>query len=276
MAALIDFEREYMLFAAKRLQGMADIKDEELTQLLNETMQEWLATKAEYLGDKTPDEYFSEMSADELVELMKAYCEKNMNVPEPLYGRIVAEKGCVDSLRNLVMDNAARQSARASALSLLRDMNADGLSIMCVSLLGEDAELVEIAADCLRIAGYDVVEMLNERYEKAGSEEKAVILDILSCYPGVDATADKLIERLYNDVKRRAFYANIAGKFGDDRLLEPLMRLSQLSDMEYFDYIEIINAIDALGGDAGEIREFYGDPDYEALRIAEEPDDNDN
>ena len=40
----------------------------------------------------------------------------------------------------------------------------------------------------------------------------------------------------------------------------------QLSDIGYVDYIELRNAIESLGGDPGEERTFYGDPDYEAMR----------
>lgn len=273
MAALIDFEREYMLFAASKLRGKSDIKDEELTQLLNETMKEWLSTKADYLGNKTPDEYFSEMAADELVELMSEYCKKKMNVPEPLYGSIEKRKECVPALKALLSDAQAACSARATALMLIRDIGTEDIAEICISSLAYESDISDIAADWLKSAGYAVVDALNSRYDSDQESLKAIYLDIMSCYPGVDSTAQKLIERLYNDTQRRAFYANIAGKFGDDRLLEPLMRLSQLSDMEYFDYIEIVNAIDALGGDPGDIREFYGDPDYEALRTVSDEDE---
>ena len=39
-----------------------------------------------------------------------------------------------------------------------------------------------------------------------------------------------------------------------------------LFDLRYLDYIELRDAVEALGGDAGEARSFYGDPDFEALR----------
>ncbi len=276
MAKLIDFEREYMLFAAGKLRGNGEIKEEELTGLLNDTMKEWLSTKAAYLGDRTPDEYFAAMSAEELVDLLERYCTANMNVPEPLYGRIGKTTGCIPGLRKLAESSSANTAARSSALMLLCEMNADGIAGICADMLGQADDISEIAANKLKACGYEVIDTLNSRYTTADSATKAVILDILACYPGIDATADKLIDRLYNDTERRAFYANISGKFGDERLLEPLMRLSQLSDMEYFDYIEIINAIDALGGDPGTIREFYGDPDYEVLRIAETDNDTDN
>lgn len=269
MAALIDFDKQYMLFAAGKLRGREEIKDDELTQALNDAMREWLSTKADYLGGKTPDEYFADMDAQALVELLVEYCAAKMNVPEPLYGRISGESACIPMLKALTTDGAVCGAARATALRLLCDMNADGLSEICAAALLGDEESAETAAEWLKRAGYQIVDMLKRHYDQADSGGKAAILDVLACYPGVDATADMLIERLYNDRDRRAMYANMAGRLGDERLLEPLIRLSQLTDMDYFDYKEIVNAIDMLGGDPGAEREFYGDPDYEALRVAD-------
>ena len=43
-----------------------------------------------------------------------------------------------------------------------------------------------------------------------------------------------------------------------------------LFDLTYFDYLALRDAVESLGGDAGEERTFYGDPDYEALRNLQE------
>ena len=45
-----------------------------------------------------------------------------------------------------------------------------------------------------------------------------------------------------------------------------IKELIDLPDVGYVDYIELRNAIETLGGDPGEERTFYGDPDYEAMR----------
>ena len=58
----------------------------------------------------------------------------------------------------------------------------------------------------------------------------------------------------------------LIAKFGDPRALELLKELIDLPDVGYVDYIELRNAIETLGGDPGEERTFYGDPDYEAMR----------
>lgn len=269
MASLIDFDREYMKFAAVKLQGKTEFKDNELEELLNAAMREWLATPLEALGGKTPDGYFADKQPDELVEMLLAYCSAKMDVPEPLYRCISGEEGCIAYLKDIIEDANAAEAARATAIRLICDMDAAETDRICAEALACGGEISEIAADRLKSAGYHVVDMLSGIYDAAGSDIKAIVLDVLCNYPGIDATADKLIDRLYNDRDRRAYYAILAGKLGDERLLEPLLRLSQLTDMEYYDYKEIINAIDALGGDPGDVREFYGDPDYEALRVAD-------
>ena len=55
-------------------------------------------------------------------------------------------------------------------------------------------------------------------------------------------------------------------KLGDPRALETLEKMLKLTDLNYLDYMEIRNAVESLGGDPGEERTFYGDPDYEAMR----------
>ena len=72
--------------------------------------------------------------------------------------------------------------------------------------------------------------------------------------------------KLKNDPEQRALWASCLNKLGDERAIGPLMEMLGLFDLKYLDYIELRDAVEALGGDAGEDRSFYGDPDFEALR----------
>ena len=74
------------------------------------------------------------------------------------------------------------------------------------------------------------------------------------------------MDKLRNRPEERAFYASLLEKLGDPRALEALEKMLKLTDLNYLDYIEIRNAVESLGGDPGEERTFYGDPDYEAMR----------
>lgn len=266
MAALIDFDREYMRYAASKLKDMGDMKDAALEKALNDTMQAWLSEKADWLGGKTPDEYFSAMDGDGLTGLMADYCAAGMNVPEPLYRQLAARPDSAEALKTIVSDDRMGEQARATALRLLCDMNADGVTDICVHLMEDGSDLVEMAAAWLMRAGYEAAEKLLLAYDAADDAAREAILDVLCYYPGVERTAQLLRSRLLSDHEHRAQHAAMAARLGDPGLIEPLQRLAALSEISYYDYKEIVNAIDSLGGDPGEERQFYGDPDYEFMR----------
>ena len=266
MAKLIDFDGEYMRFAAQALRDKGDLKDEALEAALNDTMRQWLSTKADFIGGKTPDEYFEKMPSLELIELMADYCASNMNVPEPMYRQISVRNECAAALADMALDEKKDLRARGTALSLICDMDADQATRVCVELMIRDTQLTDMAADWLQDAGYEAAQELLDRYPDASDNAQEAILDVLCYYPGISKTAQLLKRRLLSDHDHRAQHAAMAARLGDPELIEPLKMLAQLSEISYYDYKEIFNAIDALGGDPGEERQFYGDPDYELMR----------
>lgn len=269
MAKLIDFDKKYMAFAAKSLKSFSDLKEDELEKALNDTVSKWVTTDDAELGGRTPDEYFAAMAPRELADNLAAYCAASMNVPEPLYRRIAGTAECAEHLVGIARNRNLSEKARGTALRLLIDMEADGLSALAADILSEGGALEDEAADWLKGAGDDVVEPLFERYEAADEGAREAILDVLCAHPGIQRTAELLKERLLSDHERRALHASYAARLGDESLLAPLFRLCKMSDLTYFDYMEIRNAIEALGGEPGAERQFYGDPDFERLR--EEP-----
>ena len=99
MKKRIDFDGEYARFAAGKMREMGPVKDEEMENVLNETMRQWLETPAEWLDGRTPDQYFAEKTPEELVEQLTDYTQAGMNVPEPLYGRIAETPACAPALK---------------------------------------------------------------------------------------------------------------------------------------------------------------------------------
>ena len=63
MKKRIDFDGEYAPFAAGKMREMGPVKDEEMENVLNETMRQWLETPAEWLDGRTPDQYFAGKNA---------------------------------------------------------------------------------------------------------------------------------------------------------------------------------------------------------------------
>ena len=166
-------------------------------------------------------------------------------------------------------DKQRPEEMRASAIAMLRDIGTDvprEMYIDLVSRCGEANELSEMASDILCASDETVVDELLKRYEAAPEYAQMLILDICCNFPGRENVYELCVDKLRNRPEERAFYASLLEKLGDPRALETLEKMLKLTDLNYLDYIEIRNAVESLGGDPGEERTFYGDPDYEAMR----------
>ena len=268
---IIDFDKKFFEFARKWVLAHPGLNEDQIESSYNEMMGEWIAAPADWLDGAAPADYFNRFeNADELVQLMKGYSEAKINLPEPLYSRIV-EKGeaCAPLLKDILADASQGEALRAEAMGMLRDIGtgiADALLEDLVCNACAQNELSEMAAEVLSGRGRETASRLLDRYEVCSDYAQMLILDICCNFPGDERLFQHLIYRLKNDHDRRALWASCLGKLGDERAVQPMQELLGLFDLRYLDYIELRAAVEELGGDAGEERSFYGDPDFEALR----------
>lgn len=271
MMKIIDFDKKFFEYARKWVMAHPGLNEEQIENSYNQMMQEWISTPADWLDGAAPENYFSRFeSVQELIDLMLGYSEAGVNLPEPLYARIV-EMGeeAAAPLKEILADASRKEELRAEAMGMLRDIGtaaADDLLMDLICSAREQNELSELAADVLSDRGYDMAHLLLDRMDACPDYAQMLILDICCNYPGDDRIYQHLIYRLHNDPERRALWASCLGKLGDERAIEPLKALLDVFDLRYLDYIELRAAVEELGGDAGEDRSFYGDPDFEALR----------
>lgn len=268
---IVDFDKKFFEYARKWVLAHPGLNEDQIEDSFNEMMEEWIAAPADWLDGAAPQDYFKRFeNADELVELMLAYSAKGINLPEPLYARIV-EMGdaCAPALMKILADDGRSESLRAEAMGMLRDIGsplADAYLEDLVCNAEEANELSDMAADILSGRDASVARHLLDRYDSASDYAQLLILDICCNFPGDERTFDYLIHHLKNDPDQRALWASCLGKLGDERAIGPMMDMLGMFDLRYLDYIELRAAVEALGGDAGEDRSFYGDPDFEALR----------
>ena len=268
---IIDFDKKFFEYARKWVLAHPGLNEDQIENSYNQMMQEWISAPADWLDGACPGNYFQKFeTAEDLISLMLGYSEKQINLPEPLYSRIV-EMGeqCAPQLQEILADSNRPEALRAEAMGMLRDIGtpaADEMLVQLVCSAQQENELSDMAADVLRDRGYAMAQHLLDRYESCPDYAQMLILDICSNYPGDDRVYSHLIYRLHNDPDRRALWASCLGKLGDERAIEPLKALLDVFDLRYLDYIELRAAVEELGGDAGDERSFYGDPDFEALR----------
>jgi len=268
---IIDFDAKFFEYATKWMAKHPGLTEEQVEESYNQMMSEWVAAPADWLDGAAPADYFKKYeTADALIDLMKGYSDANVNLPEPLYARIL-ELGdaCAPLLRNLLEDEGNRESLRAEALVMLRYMGsrcADAYLKELVCGAHEKNELSDMAAETLAGRDAETAYSLLDVYPQAPEYAQMLILDICCNFPGDERICGYLLSKLRNDPQQRALWASYLGKLGDERALEPLKEMLNLFDLRYLDYIELRAAVENLGGDAGEDRCFYGDPDFEALR----------
>ena len=269
---IIDFDAKFFEFARDWVAAHPGMTDQQVEDSYNRMMDEWVHRPADWLDGAAPADYFQSFDDPaELIALMEGYLDAHITLPEPLYSRIVElGEACAPGLVSILADEGREEAIRAEAMGMLRDMDsraADKLLMEFVCEADEQNELSELASEVLAGRDEETASALLDRYPGAPEYAQTLILDVCCNVPGDPRTCDYLLERLRNQPEQRALWASCLGKLGDERALEPMREMLNLMDLRYMDYIELRAAVEALGGDPGEERTFYGDPDFEALRL---------
>lgn len=271
---IYDFDEKFYDYVRTWMALHPNLTEKQVEDSYNEIMLNWLNAPAKWLDGEKPGEYFLRYSEPrELIKLLEEYDKRDIGLPEPLYSRVVSVgEPCVEPLMRVVRNSDNPESLRATALAILRDIGSARIQPLLIDLVCQsdadrkDDNLYEMAADELCEGDGSQVDALLERYDGASELAQMRILEICVNFPGDERVYSHLIEKLRNRPEQRAFYASYLGKLGDARAIEELRPFLSLNDIDYMDYIEIRNAIEELGGDPGEERTFYGDPNYEAMR----------
>ena len=266
-----DFDEKFYDYVRTWMAIHPGLNERQIEESYNEIMLNWLNAPAKWLDGEKPGEYFLRYSdPKDLMKLLEEYDKRDIGLPEPLYSRVVSlGEACVPALIRLVRNADRPESLRATALAILRDIGSAQASPLYIDLAASGAEgdeLCEMAADILSSGDGAEIEELLDRYGGAPEFGQQRILQICTNFPGDDRIFAYLMDKLRNRPDQRALYASFLGKLGDARAVEALKSFLTLTDISYLDYIELRNAVEELGGDPGEERAFYGDPDFEAMR----------
>lgn len=272
MANPMDFDGMFRRAFAKKLSAAGEIGEDAAEALLDVAYEEWAEAPDARLNGISPRQWFLRMSApEELIASLEEYARARVDVPDLLLERFEAlGEAAAPALEGLLFDAGKPEEAREHALSLLLEIapeRTERLAADIVLRAPDSSDLAERAAEALEeAAGAPVRQTLLEGYKGASEYAKMLILEILCNFPGDNRIYIHMRDMLVNNPEQRAFAANLLGRLGDARAIEPMQKLLPMSDLTYFEYMEIRNAIEALGGEVTVEREFYGDPDYEYMR----------
>ena len=269
---LIDFDKKFAEYTNRWVKEHgSEYKDFDAmeAQMPNVYMR-FLNTPAPWLDGVTPGAYFTQFEdPKELVDWLRAYCEKRVPVPDQLLDQI-QQVGlpCEKRLIALLKDEEAPQEARMIAVGLLREMESDAPRALYIAWQverQEKDELADNALESLHNMGPKVVKPMLDALNRATPAGQEALLDVLCDYPGEEKVFKLALKCFEEQPKRRALFASYLGKLGDDRALPALLKAAEDPQMTYLDFIEVRSAIEELGGDCPE-REFDNDAAWEALQ----------
>lgn len=235
---------------------------------------QWLNAPADWLDGAAPGTYFHQFAdVAMLMDWYRAYFAEKVPVPDQLLERLTdLGPEAEAALLGLLTDEAVSHEARLTAISLLGEMESVlpmGLYIQWIQARGKDDERAEMAAEALVAMGRRIVGAVLASVDAATEYGRETFVDVLCNFPGEQAVYDLALSLFHAMPEKRALYASLLGKLGDDRAIEALRAALDDPELSYLDYIGLRNAIEALGGEISTERTFEGDPYFESLRRME-------
>ncbi len=258
MKELIDFDsqfNEYMDECADKLLKEGK-KPEEIEAVIPEMYETWAKKAASY---------FDGMSSNELTEMLGAYMDEEIDVPDILMDKISDTAGCEQGVYDLFMQDRSEEN-KILLMSLLSDMDSEKPTDEYIRIVrrNETCELTEAAAEALKYASAQekILAAYDEEYDTDVKERLMYVL--IYAEPACEGLAQKLSE-LLDETEHKAIVAGMISHYGDDSCLPALKRAENSDIIGYIDYVEICDAIEALGGETKREREFNGDEYYEMV-----------
>ncbi len=258
MKKLIDFDEQfndYMQECADKLLNEGK-KPEEIESLIPDMYEKWASEASTYFDGTDPEE---------LVEMLGAYMDEEIGVPDILTDKISGMPDCETGVYELFMQDRSEED-KILLMSIMSDMGSEKPidEYIRIVLRDEACELTEAATEALKYAGVQdkILAAYEEEYDTAVKEKLMYVL--VYGEPACEGLAQKLSE-LLDETSAKAVVAGMIAYYGDAECLPALKRAEYSDAIDYIDYVEICDAIESLGGETKREREFNGDEYYEMV-----------
>jgi hypothetical protein len=211
---------------------------------------------------KTPNQFYGEMSDEQLVKCLTSHLKQGVPVSEFLCNAIDSRH--MDELLLPLLDGT--EDEVIYALNLLTSSPLALNKYMQIIVSSENQDIVNTCVDYVKERADDVKEQALANYNNGVCRE--YMLEILSrCVIKDDVIFDILVKEFRSDPENIPMHASYLAAYGDERALTYLLDKIDEDGISYVDYQELKFAIEALGGTYEKERDFSGDPYYEMIKV---------
>lgn len=246
--------------------NVGKVTPEEIENKIPELYDKFGNEQNDKLDGKTPNTYYADASAKELVDALKKHVEEGVPVSDFLCEALRdgdSETELVNALSddgneefilyvmNVLSDKGSTKACKRYLEFVLWDYS-EPIRELATELLGEMANLVKD----------DII----NQFREVDLDKKACLTEILSKAEKDDRIFDILIEQFAVNQDEIPLYANYLARYGDERALPFLLTAIENEKIKYSDFNELKFAIESLGGEYTKERDFTADATYKIIK----------
>lgn len=247
--------------------NVGKVKPEEIENNISVLYSKFGDEKLDVLDGKTPNTYYTESGAEELLSVLKRHLTDGVAVSDFLCEAIISnpDSGAVIG-KILGQDNDEEYTLYL--LNILSDINGElPASRLLEFVLYDYGEPIrETATSLLGKASDTVKEQILATFNDASESVKADLTDILSNCSKDDRVFDVLTLQFVKHPENVPLYASYLTKYGDERALPFLLTAIENEKISYPDFEELRFAIESLGGEYTKERDFSKDKYYKKIK----------
>ncbi len=243
------------------LKNKGKFTEEEWEDKIPMLYEKFAKTPLEVFEGKSPEEYYSKFSGEELVEALKKHISDGVPVSDLLCEAIV-RSDAEDALLSVLTSESNNELISYAVNALMEKHSKKALPVYAEKVVAEETadNLREIMGEALIDMAQDALPILLKIKDNAG-KGKCYIAEALARGGKSDEIFNYLCD-LFKTEKELAYYGAILEKYGDERAVDVIKSRIKEPWISYADYIELKNDIEALGGEWEDDRDFTTDASY--------------
>lgn len=248
-------------------QNVGKINPEEIENKMPILYEEFGDKALAELDGKTPNTFYKEYSATELLDCLKQHIEQGVSVSDFLCEAIISNQNGEDALiESLSKDNDEEYTLYL--MNILSEMGSTKYYHRLLEfILWDYSEPIrELATELLGTGVNQVKEQIISQFNEVDEVKKACLTDVLSNAEKDDRIFNILTLEFAKHQENVPLYASYLAKYGDERALPFLMQAIENPKIKYSDFEELRFAIEALGGEYDKLRDFSNDKSYKIIK----------
>ncbi len=247
--------------------NVGKVKPEEIENQMPVLYAEFGKKPLKQLDGKTPENYYRDYSAKELLACLKAHLDDGVSVSDYLCEAITEADDATDAIIGALYDESNEQFTMY-LLNMLSDKDCKKALKRLIEfiVLDYDESIRELATEILYPYADDVKEDLLSQINEVDLTRRACFTEILSHASKDDRVFNLLLDEFLKNQNNIPLYAGYLAKYGDERALPYLLSAIEGEKINYHDFEELRFAIEVLGGEYTKTRDFSSDKAYAKIK----------